>query len=62
VLLRELPDGRTKVSLRTSGDTDVAAVARELGGGGHVKAAGILLDAPLADAVPLILGVLDDMS
>lgn len=61
VLLRELPDGRTKVSLRTSSDTDVAAVARELGGGGHVKAAGILLDESPADAVTLILGVLDDL-
>ena len=61
VLLRELPDGRTKVSLRTSGDFDVAAAARELGGGGHVKAAGVLLDAPLADAVPLVLGVLESL-
>jgi len=61
VLFRELPDGRTKVSLRTSGDIDVAAVARELGGGGHVKAAGVLLDHNLADAVPLVLGVLESM-
>jgi len=43
VLFRALPDGRTKVSLRSSGDADVAAVARELGGGGHVKAAGALV-------------------
>jgi len=59
VLLRELPDGRTKVSLRTSGDTDVAAAARELGGGGHVKAAGVLLTESLADAVPHVLRVLE---
>ncbi len=59
VLLRELPDGRTKISLRTSGDTDVAAAARELGGGGHVKAAGVLLAESLADAVPLVLRVLE---
>lgn len=61
-LLRELPDGRTKVSLRTSGDTDVAAVARELGGGGHVKAAGVLLDVPLAEAEALVIAMLESVS
>jgi phosphoesterase RecJ-like protein len=59
VLLRELADGRTKVSLRTSGDTDVAAAARALGGGGHVKAAGAVLDARLADARSQVIGVLE---
>lgn len=58
VLLRELPEGKTKVSLRTSGSTDVAAAARELGGGGHVKAAGALIDAPLDEAVARVLAVL----
>ncbi len=61
VLLRELPDGRTKVSLRTSGDADMAAAARTLGGGGHVKAAGVMLEAPLVDAETLVLGVLEDL-
>jgi len=59
VLLRELPEGKTKVSLRTSGSTDVAAAARELGGGGHVKAAGALIDAPIDEAVARVLSVLD---
>jgi phosphoesterase RecJ-like protein len=58
VLLRELPDGRTKISLRTSGDADVAAAARELGGGGHVKAAGAVIEAPLAESVRQVLEVL----
>lgn len=58
VLLRELPEGKTKVSLRTSGSTDVAAVARELGGGGHVKAAGALVDAPLDEAIPRLVAAL----
>ncbi len=47
LLFRELPDGRTKVSARSNGDVDVSAVARDLGGGGHRQAAGILLDRPL---------------
>jgi len=43
LLFRELHDGTTKVSLRSSGDVDVAAVARALGGGGHVKASGAVV-------------------
>lgn len=50
IFFRELHDGRTKVSLRSNGDADVAAVAHSLGGGGHQKAAGLLLDTPLAEA------------
>ncbi|MFW6085346.1 MAG: DHH family phosphoesterase [Gemmatimonadota bacterium] len=60
VLFRELPGGKTKISLRTSGDADVAAAARELGGGGHVKAAGALMEASLDDAVEAVLSVLSD--
>ena len=59
VLFRELPDGKTKISFRTSGRADVAAAARELGGGGHVKAAGALIDAPLDEAVERVLSVLE---
>lgn len=55
MLLRELPDGRTKVSLRSNGPADVARVARRFGGGGHVKAAGALLKAPLERAEASIL-------
>lgn len=55
LLLRELPGGRTKASLRSNGETDVAAVARSLGGGGHEKAAGVLLESPLQEATPRLL-------
>lgn len=50
LLFRELPEGRTKVSARSNGDVDVAAVTRDLGGGGHRQAAGVLLDRPLEPA------------
>jgi len=39
-MLRPLGDSVFKVSLRSTGDADVEKVARVLGGGGHVKAAG----------------------
>ncbi|MEM6796278.1 MAG: bifunctional oligoribonuclease/PAP phosphatase NrnA, partial [Acidobacteriota bacterium] len=47
-LLRELPEGRVKVSLRSRGDIDVEAVARQRGGGGHKNAAGVTLPEPIA--------------
>lgn len=49
-LFREIPGGRTKVSLRSNGEVDVSAAAREFGGGGHRQAAGILLERPLEEA------------
>ncbi|MEM9290550.1 MAG: bifunctional oligoribonuclease/PAP phosphatase NrnA [Acidobacteriota bacterium] len=44
-LLRELEDeGQFKVSLRSRGAVDVAAIAKKHGGGGHVNAAGCRLE------------------
>ncbi|MGH8945815.1 MAG: DHH family phosphoesterase [Acidimicrobiia bacterium] len=40
VLAKVHADGRVKVSLRSRGDTDVGALAAEMGGGGHRLAAG----------------------
>lgn len=55
ILFRELPDGQTKASLRSNGPVDVSAVARALGGGGHVKASGALLPLPLEAAEEAVL-------
>lgn len=49
-LLRELPGGGVKASLRSRGRVDVAAVALALGGGGHKSAAGMRLDMDLTTA------------
>ncbi len=40
LVLKEMPDGKVKGSYRTTGDIDVSALAKALGGGGHKKAAG----------------------
>jgi len=55
VFLRELPDGRFRVSLRSKGEVNVAAVAEGFGGGGHKCASGCSLEGPLASAVERIL-------
>lgn len=55
VLFRELPDGRTKASLRSNGPADVAEIARRFGGGGHPKAAGAVVELPVGAAVGAVL-------
>jgi len=55
VLLIELADGKVKCSLRSTGSIDVCSIAEELGGGGHISAAGVYLDGPLKNAKKLIL-------
>jgi bifunctional oligoribonuclease and PAP phosphatase NrnA len=58
VFFRELPDGRFRVSLRSKGSVNVAAVAERFGGGGHQCASGLSLDGPLSIAVARVLGEL----
>jgi len=50
MLLRQLPDGRIKGSLRTSNPkVDVSKLARALGGGGHAKAAGFTIEGEIQE-------------
>ncbi|MGH9590779.1 MAG: DHH family phosphoesterase [Terracidiphilus sp.] len=56
--LRELPDGRVRLSLRSKGKIDVAAIAGELGGGGHETAAGCTLEGPLPRGLEDMLALL----
>ena len=55
VLLRELPDCRVRLSLRSKGRLDVARIAAACGGGGHLHAGGCTLDGPLPAAMDTIL-------
>ena len=58
VFLRELPERRSALSLRSKGKVNVAAIAERLGGGGHENAAGCTLEGPLARALEEILAEL----
>jgi phosphoesterase RecJ-like protein len=51
--------GAVRVSLRSSGATDVAAIARQFDGGGHVKAAGLTFEGSLEHAVCAVLGAVE---
>jgi phosphoesterase RecJ-like protein len=49
-ILREGKPGKIRGSLRSIGKIDVAAVARQFGGGGHVNAAGVSFNGSLDEA------------
>ena len=55
LLFRSVGQGITKVSFRSNGAVDVNRLARQFGGGGHVKAAGATLEQPLEDARPSVI-------
>jgi phosphoesterase RecJ-like protein len=55
IFLRELPDGRWRVSLRSKGEVNVARVAEHFGGGGHKCASGCSADGPMETVVSQII-------
>ena len=57
-VLKEQVDGGFKVSLRSRGDTDVAAVAETFGGGGHRLASGYTSKASLEESVAGLIDAL----
>lgn len=56
VMFRPLASGRIKVSFRSIGDVDAAALAEQFGGGGHRRAAGASLEGSLAEVQHRVLG------
>ncbi|MDD2758530.1 MAG: DHH family phosphoesterase [Patescibacteria group bacterium] len=56
LVLKETADGKIKGSFRTTlDDTDVAALAKQLGGGGHKKAAGFTAEGTVEEVLDRIL-------
>lgn len=60
VLAKVHEDGRVKVSLRSRGETDVGALAAELGGGGHRLAAGFTVHGDPVETLEKIKGLIGD--
>ena len=58
IFFRELTDGNWRVSLRSKGAVDVAAIAEGFGGGGHHCAGGCCLPGPLSVASERIIAQL----
>ena len=55
MIFRRTASGGTKISFRANGPVDVNALAREFGGGGHIKASGALVERPPADVIPRVV-------
>ncbi|SKA76502.1 phosphoesterase RecJ domain-containing protein [Clostridium sp. USBA 49] len=58
VLLKETDKG-TKVSLRSKSIVDVRKIAEYFGGGGHIRASGILINKPLKETENLIIKAIE---
>lgn len=58
VLLRELPGGKVRLSLRSKGSVNVARIAASFGGGGHLHAGGCTLEGALDAAAEQILATM----
>jgi len=59
VFLREMSDGKIKVNLRSK-QRNIQLVAKELGGGGHQRASGIVMSGPVEEAKDKLLAVIKD--
>lgn len=55
ILFKERADGAVKVSLRSAGTVNVAAIAQSFGGGGHVLAAGCTVHDSLDTAIDVVV-------
>ena len=55
VLFKEVDDAHVRVSVRTSACADAVAITSAFGGGGHARAAGCAIAAPLAIAIARLL-------
>ena len=63
LILKEQVNGKIKGSLRTTREgVDVSAIAEELGGGGHKKAAGFSIDGPVEDALNQIWQTVESLA
>ena len=55
ILFKEISDRMTKISVRSRGAVDAAALTAEFGGGGHLRAAGAEIAEPMEDAIKLVI-------
>ncbi|GAC1658842.1 MAG: bifunctional oligoribonuclease/PAP phosphatase NrnA [Candidatus Dormibacteraceae bacterium] len=55
ILFKEVNESLTKISVRSRGRVDAAALAGEFGGGGHLRAAGAEIAEPMGAAVKRVV-------
>jgi bifunctional oligoribonuclease and PAP phosphatase NrnA len=57
ILFKEVSSDLTKISVRSRGAIDAAALCASFGGGGHIRAAGAEIEKPMDEAVQQVLTV-----
>ena len=55
ILFKEVNGELTKISVRSRGAVDAAAMCAGFGGGGHIRAAGAEIEKPMEEAIRLVL-------
>jgi phosphoesterase RecJ-like protein len=55
ILFKEVNDSLTKISVRSRGPVDAAALCAAFGGGGHIRAAGAEIERPMDETVKMVL-------
>jgi phosphoesterase RecJ-like protein len=55
ILFKEVNDSLTKISVRSRGPVDAAALCATFGGGGHIRAAGAEIARPMDETVKMVL-------
>lgn len=60
ILFKEVNSSLTKISVRSRGQLDSAALCAHFGGGGHLRSAGAEVRQPIEDAIPNVLGAAKD--
>ena len=55
VLFKEVNDSLTKISVRSRGAVDAAALCASFGGGGHIRAAGAEIERSMDETVKMVL-------
>jgi phosphoesterase RecJ-like protein len=57
IMFKEVSSDLTKISVRSRGAVDAAAMCALFGGGGHIRAAGAEIEKPMDEAVRTVLSV-----
>ncbi|MHB8587584.1 MAG: DHH family phosphoesterase [Candidatus Dormibacteraceae bacterium] len=55
ILFKEVNDSLTKISVRSRGPIDAAAMCASFGGGGHIRAAGAEIGRPMDETITMVL-------
>jgi phosphoesterase RecJ-like protein len=55
ILFKEVNDSLTKISVRSRGPVDAAALCASFGGGGHIRAAGAEIERPMDETTKMVL-------